>query len=104
MTSASHRSTRTVKSKPRKFNGKCENCGKTLCPEHAYCYVDDTNAAMNNNSPYLCAGCYEVKHGVHIKTDVEKYQDSLIRRLERMRDEMGVEKIDIDRMIKFVRG
>lgn len=101
---APHRATRTCRTKPRKFHGKCEGCGKSLCPEHAHCYTDDTNAAINNNSPYLCTKCYEEKHRVHIKTDVERYQDSLIRRLERMRDEMGVERLEIDRVIKFVRG
>ena len=40
--------------KSRKFNGYCEKCKKSLCPEHAYSFVDGNNEAITYNSPYLC--------------------------------------------------
>lgn len=46
----------------RTFKGKCETCGKSLCPEHVYSYVDGNNEALTENSPYLCATCYENKY------------------------------------------
>ena len=45
------------------FGGKCEHCNKKLTPKQAICYVDETNASINYNSPYLCYECYIKKYG-----------------------------------------
>ena len=49
--------------KSRKYNGKCENCGKPKPLNEVYCYVDDVNPAITYNAPYLCIDCYKKKYG-----------------------------------------
>ena len=41
-----HRAVRTCKTKTRKFNGKCEECGKSICSCKAYSYVDESTASL----------------------------------------------------------
>lgn len=38
---------------------KCSKCGKNACLKHLYCYVDESNIAITNNAPLLCAECYK---------------------------------------------
>jgi predicted ATP-dependent serine protease len=48
--------------KPRKFNGKCEDCGKTIDESEAFRYVDESNYSITVNSPYLCKECYNKQY------------------------------------------
>jgi uncharacterized protein with PIN domain len=48
--------------KYRKFNGKCEDCGKTITEVEAYQYVDESNHSITANSPYLCKECYNKQY------------------------------------------
>lgn len=50
-------------SRSRKYHGKCEECGTPTPANEVYCYVDDTNPAINYSAPYLCKACYEKKYG-----------------------------------------
>ena len=52
--------------KPRKYKGKCEQCGTPKPPNEIYSYVDDVNPAINYNAPYLCKECYENKYGAKL--------------------------------------
>ena len=75
----SHRAIRSVKTKTAPINHKCQDCGKSLCPEHAYFRPDDANQAVNNNSGVMCSACYEKRFKRHIKTDAEIYKEELVR-------------------------
>ena len=46
-----------------RFHGVCELCGKKIGLDESYCYVDENNYAITNNSPYLCLDCYKKKYG-----------------------------------------
>lgn len=48
--------------KSRKHDGKCANCGKEIPDNLAFSYVDESNAAITRNSPYLCWRCYNKKY------------------------------------------
>lgn len=75
----SHRAIRSVKTKTAPINHKCQDCGKSLCPEHAYFRPDDANQAINNNSGVWCRECYQKRFNRRIKTDTEIYREKLIR-------------------------
>lgn len=96
-----HRSVRTCKSRVRKYNGKCEECGKSVCSCSIYQYVDESNAAISNNSPYLCAECYSMKYNVKIMSPVEKYKKRLINKFFDYQ-EKGVDFSDIDNIVKII--
>ncbi len=49
--------------KARKYNGKCENCGKLTPENEVYSYVDGDNYSISYYSPYLCKQCYEERYG-----------------------------------------
>lgn len=98
-----HREIRTAKTKPRRFAGKCEHCGKPICICKAYKYLDENNAAISNSSPWLCADCYEKEYGVRIKSDVEKYKDKLISRAIYYA-EMGYGFNNVDDVVRFIRA
>ena len=51
---------------PRKYHGKCEECGKKVPADKIRQYVDGNNIAITYNSPYLCEQCYEKKYGEQI--------------------------------------
>ena len=72
-----HRSFRTCKSRVRKYNGKCEECGKSVCSCSIYQYVDESNAAISNNSLYLC---YSKNYNVKIMSPIENYKKRLINK------------------------
>lgn len=69
--------TKTARTRSRKFGGHCEACGKSICACKAYQYTDDSNGAISANSQYLCRDCYEKKYGVEIPTEVEVYKKRL---------------------------
>lgn len=48
--------------KSRKHDGKCANCDKEIPDNLAFSYVDESNAAITKNSPYLCWRCYNQKY------------------------------------------
>ena len=72
-----HRNIRTAKATSHKFTGKCGKCGRSVCEEHSYIYVDESNAAISNSGQYLCKRCYEERYGIHIKGDVEAFRERL---------------------------
>lgn len=82
----SHRATRSIRTRSRKFSGHCESCGKPLCSCRAYQYTDESNGAITMNAPYLCRDCYEKQYGVKIPTDVEAYKGRLLCKLSRYAD------------------
>lgn len=84
-----HRAIRAARSRPRKFAGHCEACGKPLCSCRAYQYTDESNAAITNSAPYLCRDCYEQKYGVRIPTEVDAYKRRLLSVLSRYADQVG---------------
>jgi len=96
-----HREIVSSRTKPRKFTGKCECCGKSICSCSAYQYVDESNASITNSSPWLCAKCYSQKHGVAIKTDVENYKDWLAQKLMYFNGN-GVE-LNLENVIKILK-
>ncbi len=51
-------------SKPRKYNGKCEQCGEPKAFNEVYCRVDESNIAITHNAPYLCIECYRKEYKV----------------------------------------
>lgn len=73
--------------KSRKHDGKCANCGKEIPDNLAFSYVDESNAAITRNSPYLCWRCYNEKYPndrisivyllKHLGHDVEMEKDGL---------------------------
>lgn len=95
-------STRPYKGRVRKFKGYCEECKKEICSCKAYQYTDESNAAITNNSPYLCKSCYEKKYNVHISTDVERFKNSLIDTLQRIQHDNKVDTIRIDRLVEYI--
>lgn len=97
-----HREIRTSKTKPRKFNGHCEECGKSICSCKSYSYVDESNASISNSSPILCKECYEEKYNVHIDTEIERFKKNLINSLHNVQINSKVETIRIDRLITFI--
>jgi len=81
-----HRVVRGSKSRTRKFNGKCESCGTSICSCKAYQYVDESNQAITDNSLYLCQKCYSERYGVKIKTPEQSFKERLADRFIRMAD------------------
>ena len=47
----------------------CRKCGKSLCPSHAYQYVDESNASITKYSPLYCETCYKSVYKTN-RTDV----------------------------------
>ena len=86
MSSKPHRTTRTARTRSRKFSGRCESCGKPLCSCRAYQYTDESNGAITANAPYLCRDCYETRYGVKIPTEVDAYKARLLGVLGRYAD------------------
>lgn len=86
MSSKPHRTTRTARTRSRKFSGRCESCGKPLCSCRAYQYTDESNGAITANAPYLCRDCYETRYGVKIPTEVDAYKARLLGVLVRYAD------------------
>lgn len=78
-----HRMTRTTRTRSRKFAGRCEACGKSLCSCRAYQYTDESNGAITANAPFLCRECYETRYGVKILTEVDAYKARLLGALGR---------------------
>lgn len=98
-----HRAVRTSKSRPRKFNGHCEECGKSICICKAYQYVDGNNAAITNNSPYLCIQCAEKRYGIKIPSPEQAYRDRLVSSLERLYDRLKEDEKDLmGRIIGYI--
>ena len=89
MSSKPHRTTRTARTRSRKFSGRWESCGKPLCSCRAYQYTDESNGAITANAPYLCRDCYETRYGVKIPTEVDAYQDRLLGVLVRYADSVA---------------
>ncbi len=77
-----HRAIRASRSRPRKFSGCCDACGKTLCSCRVYQYVDESNAAISANSPFLCRECYEKRYRVKIPTEIDAYKARLLSSLD----------------------
>lgn len=48
--------------KPRPVPDACDHCGDKLPPSKLYFYVDGNNAAITNNSPFLCIDCYRARY------------------------------------------
>lgn len=86
----------------RKFNGYCEQCKKSLCPEHTYSYVDGNNEAITYNAPYLCKDCYEEKYHTKIMTDVEMYRNNLINTLLRIKNEQKIQQLSLEKLIEYI--
>ena len=88
-----HRATRTARTRSRKFSGHCEACGKPLCICRAYQYTDESNGAITASAPFLCRSCYELRYGVKMPTETERYKARLLEKLGRYADafpdEMG---------------
>ena len=80
----------------------CAKCGKSLCMEHAYSYVDGNNISITKNAPTLCKECYEEKYNEKIITDVEKFKQNLIATLLSIRHEQNMETIRIDKLIDYI--
>ncbi len=99
----SYKGERRSKARPRKFKGYCEECNKSICSCKAYSYTDESNAAITNNSKYLCRECYEKIYNMHIPTETEGYRSRLINTLERIRYDTKAETIRIDRLIEYIR-
>lgn len=97
-----HRVEKTARTRIRKFNGYCEECKKKICSCKSYQYVDESNAAITNNSPYLCKQCYEKRYHVHIKNDVERFKSRLVDTLQRVQSNAKVETLRIDNIIEFI--
>ena len=95
-------SNRTYKGRTRKFKGYCEECQKEICSCKAYQYLDESNAAISNNSPYLCKTCYEKKYKVHIPTGVEAFKSNLISTLQQIQYNNKVDTLRIDRLIEYI--
>ena len=88
----------------RKFNGYCEKCKKSLCSEHAYCYVDGNNASITYNSPYLCKTCYEKTYNEKILNDVDYFKKNLINNLQQLKTYENIETIKIDKLIEVIKN
>lgn len=98
-----HRNIRQYHGRTRKFQGYCEECKKEICSCKAYQYIDESNAAISNNSPYLCKNCYEKKYNVYIKTDVEIFKNSLINTLQQIQNNNKIETIRIDKLVEYIK-
>ena len=99
-----HREIRTSKTRVRKFNGYCEECKKEICSCKAYQYVDESNAAITNNSLYLCKQCYEKRYNVHIKDDVERFKNRLIDTLQQIQYNNNLDTIRIDKLVEYIKN
>jgi len=99
-----HREIRTSKTRVRKFNGYCEECKKEICSCKAYQYVDESNAAITNNSLYLCKQCYEKRYNVHIKDDVERFKSRLVDTLQQIQYNNNLDTIRIDKLVEYIKN
>lgn len=86
----------------KKKTEHCQRCGKSLCPEHTYFYVDGNNRAITESSPHLCKKCYEEKYNVKIKTEVEKFKEHLIKILINLKLQNHIDSVKIDRLIDYI--
>ena len=80
----------------------CQKCGKSLCPEHTYFYVDGNNEAITRNSPRLCKECYEKTYDTKIKTEFEIFRENFIRTLVNVKVQNNIKTIEIDRLIEYI--
>lgn len=48
---------------PRKYHGRCENCGEKVPCDQIRQYTDGNNIAITYNSLYLCERCYKERYG-----------------------------------------
>lgn len=80
----------------------CKNCKKSLCPEHAYSYIDGNNISITKNAPTLCKKCYEEKYNEKIMTEAENFKNSLITTLLKFRHEQNMETIRIDTLVDYI--
>lgn len=87
----------------RKFNGYCEKCKKSLCPEHAYSFVDGNNESITYNSPYLCKECYEKEYNTKILNDEERFKNNLVNNLQKIKMYEKIETIRIDKLIEYIK-
>ena len=99
-----YREIRTSKTRVRKFNGYCEECKKEICSCKAYQYVDESNAAITNNSLYLCKQCYEKRYNVHIKDDVERFKSRLVDTLQQIQYNNNLDTIRIDKLVEYIKN
>ena len=90
--------------KLRKFNGYCEKCKKSLCPEHTFFYVDGNNGAITNNAPFLCKTCYERTYNKKILSEVDCFKKILIDNLQQLKVNENIETIRIDKLIEFIKN
>lgn len=97
-----HRATRTARTRSRKFGGRCEACGKALCSCQAYQYTDESNGAITASAPFLCRSCYELRYGVKIPTETERYKARLLGNLYRCADAFPDER-DRDLVFRIMR-
>lgn len=97
-----HRATRTARTRSRKFGGHCESCGKSLCICQAYQYTDESNGAITASAPFLCRSCYELRYGVRIPTEAERYKARLLEKLGRYADAFLCER-DRDLVSRIIR-
>lgn len=80
----------------------CQKCGKSLCTEHTYFYVDGNNEAITRNSPRLCKDCYEKTYDTKIKTELEIFKENFIKTLVNAKMQKNVKTIEIDRLIEYI--
>ena len=80
----------------------CQNCGKSLCPEHTYFYVDGNNEAITRNSPRLCKECYEKIYHTNIKTEIDIFKEKFIKALVNAKKQNNIKTIEIDRLIEYI--
>ena len=90
--------------KLRKFNGYCEKCKKSLCPEHAYSYVDGNNETITGNSLYLCKTCYEKAYNKKILNEVDYFKNNLVDNLLKLNMYENIETIRIDKLIEYIKN
>ena len=88
----------------RKFNGHCEICKKSLCPEHTYSFVDGNNEAITYNAPYLCKECYEKTYGTKIESEVDYFKNNLISKLQKLKMYENIQTINVDRLIEYIKN
>lgn len=80
----------------------CEICKKSLCPEHAYMYVDGNNISITKSAPILCNKCYETQYGVKVKSELETFKEHLIRTLLQFQVINNIDSIKINKIIEYI--
>lgn len=46
----------------KRNGGRCEECQGLFLDKHLFSYVDESNEAINRNSPNLCISCYKITY------------------------------------------